>query len=201
MKVICIGDSLTEGDYGIKGKRCIANIQKENYPYFLAQNTGWDVKNCGKCGFQATSYLNYYKAGSVDVRGADVIVIMLGTNGGNDPIENTPNNEAYRELIKLLRADAPNAEIILCTPPQATVNKEYSNCGYMPNVLKAVPFVKLVAKEENLPVIDVFNCGYFTPETEAIMQANDGLHFVEEGYKTLAKVIEQGIREILSLNN
>ncbi len=197
MKIICIGDSLTQGDYGVKGKTGIANLHDKNYPFFLAENTGWSVLNCGRCGYRADNYLNYYKNKDFDVSDADVIVIMLGTNGGNDPDENTPCNQAYKELIKLLRADAPNATIILCTPPQATINKSYSNCGHMPRIQKAVSFAKKLAVEEALPLIDVHNCGRFTPETEDIMQANDGLHFTEIGYKTLALVIEQGIKEIM----
>ncbi len=197
MKIICLGDSLTEGDYGVKGHRGIANIHKENYPYFLSKNTGWETVNCGKCGYMATNYLEYYKNGSVNVKNADGIVIMLGTNGGHAPNFDTPCNNAYRELISLLRKDAPNAKIILCTPPHATENIEYSNCGYLPQVKDAVEFVNILSKEEKLPLIDVYNCGYFTSETESTMQPNDGLHFGEEGYKVLAQVIEKGIKEIL----
>lgn len=200
MKVICIGDSLTAGDYGVKGKSGIANVHKENYPYFLAENTGWEVENYGKCGSRADTYLNYYKENKPYVADADVIVIMLGTNGGNDPEKNTPCNEAFRELIRLLSEDAVNAKIILCTPPHATKNKEYSNFGYLPQIIKSGEFVKNLAAEKNLPLIDVYNCEYFTSETESIMQPNDGLHFCEEGYKTLAKVIEHGIRSIVRFN-
>lgn len=195
MKVICLGDSLTEGDYGIKGKRGIANIHSENYPYFLSKNTGWEVTNYGKSGFRTNDYLSFYESGNVDVYGADVIVIMLGTNGGHDPSDNTECNDAYIKLIQLLRVDAPEAKIILCTPPQATVNEEYSNCGYMPQIIKAVQFVRKVAQREGLPLIDVFNCEYFTAETEDVMQPNDGLHFGKEGYQKLAQVIEKGILE------
>ena len=39
MKIACIGDSLTEGDYGVSGKVGIANVHKENYPSFLAKMT------------------------------------------------------------------------------------------------------------------------------------------------------------------
>lgn len=199
MKVFCIGDSLTEGDYGVKGKSGIANIKRENYPFFLAENTGWTVINLGKCGFRADTYLSYYKQANIEIADADVIVVMLGTNGGNDSAENTPCNAAYRELIELLRKDAPGAVIILCTPPHATENKNFSNCGYLPQVQKAVSFVRALAAEENLPLIDVYDCGYFTPQTEEIMQPNDGLHFGEEGYKTLAYVIERGIKSVTEL--
>ena len=51
------------------------------------------------------------------------------------------------------------------------------------------------AKQNNLNLIDVFDCGLFTAENEHIMQTNDGLHFVEEGYKTLANFIEKELRK------
>ncbi len=34
MRICCLGDSLTEGDYGVFGKRGIANVHAENYPFF-----------------------------------------------------------------------------------------------------------------------------------------------------------------------
>ena len=46
--VVCLGDSLTEGDYGIFGRSGIANIQPKGYPWFLEKLTGWEVRNFGK---------------------------------------------------------------------------------------------------------------------------------------------------------
>ena len=37
----------------------------------------------------------------------------------------------------------------------------------------------------------------FTDENEDVMQANDGIHFVEIGYKTLAEYFEKEIRKII----
>lgn len=71
MVISCIGDSLTEGDYGVFGKRGIANVHKENYPYFLALLTGAEVHNFGKCGFTSTDYRKYYEKGNVDVKGSE----------------------------------------------------------------------------------------------------------------------------------
>lgn len=62
MKIICMGDSLTEGDYGLPGQSGIANIQPESYPYFLAKHTGWTVVNAGRCGYRATDYRNYLQS-------------------------------------------------------------------------------------------------------------------------------------------
>ena len=195
MKLICcLGDSLTEGDYGIFGKSGIANVQRENYPYFLSLLLpGVEVKNYGKCGYTATSYLRHYRQGLADVTGADVIVIMLGTNGGLDSGEETQGNEDFRELIRLCRTDAPNAVIYLCTPPHVTENPMYSNCGYAPQVAESVAFVRLLAEETGLPLIETALCPDFTAENESVMQPNDGLHFGKTGYETLAKFIAEAL--------
>ena len=195
--VVCIGDSLTEGDYGVKGKRGIANVQSKGYPYFLEQIMDCEARNFGKCGYTSKSYLAYYKEGNVRLCGADAIVVMLGTNGGLDPECDCQGNRDYRELVALLKNDAPNAKIVVCTPPHVTTNPEYSNCGYANQVEKAVAWVRGFAQEEGVAMIDLAERSEFTEETEAVMQPNDGLHFGEEGYKTLAAIIADELKKYI----
>lgn len=187
MRILCVGDSLTEGDYGIKGSRGIGNVHAENYPFFLSQMTGAETINAGKCGYTSTSYLKYYKNGNVNAEGADIIIVMLGSNGGLDPSADTQGNADYEELITLLKAASPAARLVVCTPPHVTENPAYSNCGYAERVDKAVRFVRAYAARTGTELIDVAAAPMFTAETESIMQPNDGLHFGEEGYRTLAK--------------
>lgn len=192
--IVCIGDSLTEGDYGIKGKRGIGNVQEKGYPYFLERILDCEARNFGKCGYTSVSYLKFYKEGKVRLCGADCIVVMLGTNGALDLDADTQGNKDYHELISLLRHDAPSAKIYLCTPPHVTSNPEYSNCGYAEQVEKAVKWVRAYAEREGIALIDTANAPAFTAETEHIMQPNDGLHFGEEGYKALAEFIAEHIK-------
>jgi lysophospholipase L1-like esterase len=192
MIISCIGDSLTEGDYGVPGKVGIANVHKENYPYFLNKNTGWEVRNFGKCGYRASHALDDYKKGLFDVRNSNFILIMLGTNGGFSMTENTPDNDAYKELIALCRSDAPKAKIILLTPPRVTERK-----GGYKNALVAGEFVRTLAKEEELPVIEIAQTPEFTAENESIYQTNDGVHFVEAGYRVIAQYVENSLKAML----
>ncbi len=194
MNIYCLGDSLTEGDYGVYGKSGIANVQAENYPYFLGKLTGAKVVNHGKCGYRSSTFLKYYDSGAVKLSDADMIIIMLGTNGGLNPVEDTPDNADYRSLIERCKKDAPGARIYLCTPPHATENPAMSNCGYMPQIRRAVAFVKQLAEEYELDLIDVASCEAFTAETEAVMQPNDGLHFSAAGYEALARFIYEAIK-------
>lgn len=193
MKIVCIGDSLTEGDYGVYGKSGIANVNPKSYPYFLQLLTDANVENYGKCGYNSSSYLKYYKSGAVDVHNADKIIVMLGTNGGLDPNSNTQGNNDYDELIKLLRNDAPNAVIYLCTPPHATADKSKSNYGYAANVDNAVQFVREYSRQHNLKIIDLAKCHLFKSENEIVLQPNDGLHFSEVGYGIMALYIKDNL--------
>ena len=71
-KIVCIGDSLTEGDYGIFGKKGIKNVNEKNYPYYLAKLLpDAEILNCGVCGITPSLYLSHYKKGKTDVSGAD----------------------------------------------------------------------------------------------------------------------------------
>lgn len=151
-------------------------------------------KNYGKCGFRSVEYLDYYMSGKADLEGSDIILIMLGTNGGHSIQEDTEANRAYRTLVRKIKEDVPQAAIYLLTPPHATDNPELSNCGYSEQVKTAVEFVRNLAVEENTGLIDIAGYAEFSLENEWKYQSNDGLHFVERGYQELASFIAQKLR-------
>lgn len=134
-RIVCIGDSLTEGDYGMKGIRGVPNVHSENYPYFLSLLTGAPVVNAGHCGWKSTDMLALYQSGGIDVKDAGKVIVMLGTNGGQSGSSESEQNDAYRELIRLIRRDAPGARVYLCTPPHVTEDERFINVGYAPQVL------------------------------------------------------------------
>lgn len=197
MRILCIGDSLTEGDYGFRDKRGVANVHAEKYPFFLSQLLGVETVNAGKCGYTSTKYLKYYQEGNVTAAGADIVIIMLGTNGGLDPENETQGNADYEALVDLVRRDAPEARIFVCTPPHVTENPAYINCGYADRVDKAVRWVRAYAARSGLDLIDVANAPMFTSETESVMQPNDGVHFGEVGYRTMADFFAEQLKPYL----
>lgn len=192
MIICCIGDSLTEGDYGVVGKNCVADVHEKNYPYFLQKLTGAEVRNFGKCGFAASLYLDYYKSGVVNVKDADIIIVMLGTNGGHSLTEETQGNKDYRELISLLQRDS-KAKIYLVTAPHISSDSTFTVLGFIPQANTSSEFVRRYAKEHNLPVIDINRNERISDKNEKEYQANDGLHFVEKGYEALAEEILKGL--------
>ena len=196
MIIVCIGDSLTEGDYGIKGVRGVANVQSDNYPYFLSLMSGAEVRNYGKCGIRASGFLKLYDEGKVDVKGADAIFVMLGTNGGQSASEDTYDNRCYEELIVKLMKDAPQAKLVLIVPPQGTVNPEYSNCGYMPQIIEAQKFTRMMAEKYSLALLDAGKDKHFSPENEYVMQPEDGLHLGFMGYARLADMVNGAVKPL-----
>ncbi len=197
MILACLGDSLTEGDYGLWGKRGIANVQEKGYPYFLARFLGCEVKNYGKCGFKASAFLRFYDEGAVNVKDADAVLIMLGTNGGMSASGDSPENRAYTELISRVRRDAPRARIFLLTPPHATEDPKWSNCGYAPQVEQAVLFTRAEAARQKLPLIDIYADPRLQPGFEDWFQQNDGLHMTELGYQKLAERVYYELKKAL----
>ena len=192
--ICCIGDSLTEGDYGIYGKSCIANVKEKNYPYFLNKLTNCKVLNYGYCGYKSSNIVPLLENGQIDVSTADIIIILLGTNGGQTPTGTSPDDLAYKQIVETCMKQAKKPKIFLCTPPHATTDPSKSNYGYYPNTKNAYEFIMMYSKECGLDVIDLFNDNHFNDDNEDIMQPNDGLHFSELGYKTLAEVIYEHIK-------
>lgn len=194
MKIACIGDSLTEGDYGVSGKVGIADIHKENYPYFLAKMTGDTVLNFGKCGARAGTYLSQYEKLNPDLSDVSLVLVMLGTNGGFDKDADTPDNRAFETLLARLHQDAPHARILLCTPPHVTENPALSGCGLSARVEKSVAYVRDFAAKNGYPLLETARIPDFCAENESLYQANDGVHFVEAGYRRLAAFFAEAIK-------
>lgn len=178
MVISCIGDSLTEGDYGIFGKSGIANVQKENYPYFLAELTGAKVHNFGKCGFTSTSYRKYYEEGTVNIKGSEQTAVLIRMSKRTE-------TETMIYLSKCAVETHRKPKFIFAHRRmlQKTARVE-----------KAVRFVRKYAFEYGFKTIKVAECTDFNDDTESIMQPNDGLHFGAAGYKKLAEFIASNLQ-------
>lgn len=192
LKVACIGDSLTEGDYGSQTAG-VANRQFLNYPYYLAKALGCQTVNYGLCGRTAQNYYTDHYP-HADISDCDVILVMLGTNGGLGGDLGTH----YDKLIKRIAEDKKeDAIILLITPPSATTNTSKVNYGYAGNVASACAYITEYAQQNNLPMIDAFTYSPIQPDMENVYQANDGLHMVREGYQAFGEFIADELKMIL----
>lgn len=183
--IACLGDSLTEGDNGTDTPGH-GFVNYRNYPYFLSKITGATTVNYGKCGYDVIMFTDEYKSRSVDVKDADIILIMLGSNVGMNKNEYT----SYKKLITAVQKDAgEDAVIILISPPHATEDKTKVNYGYIGNVKETHEKIFDLAEEFGVTVIDAFLNSPIQPENEDKYQPNDGLHMGPDGYNAFAEYI------------
>ena len=199
--IVCIGDSLTEGDYGSNPAGTM-NVHSENYPYFLAEITGANVKNAGRCGYSAELYYNNQLSKVELSEETDLVLIMLGANNGlTDTIDADTSATHYSSYAKTqtgyyariietcMERTNGRAQIILMTPPVTTQRNRTS-------LETTVSVIKKFGEKYGLPVIDNYYACGITYENIGGYMPIDELHCGYTGYKLLANYIASRTADI-----
>jgi lysophospholipase L1-like esterase/pimeloyl-ACP methyl ester carboxylesterase len=157
IKVACIGNSITYGS-GIDDR------PRDSYPSQLARMLGekWEVRNFGVGGrtlLKKGDYPFWNEEAYAQAKAflPDVVVIKLGTN------DTKPQNwkysgeflPDYRAMVEELKALSSHPKIYLCKPVPAYSNRWGINDSII--VHGVIPAVEKLAKEEKLPVIDLYS--------------------------------------------
>ena len=200
-KIACLGDSITAAT-NLEGQE---NYLEMSYPYQLGK-----VLNAGEMvilGIGGSSIGRYWDNAFVDrykeiPEDSDIIIVMGGTNDGFCASEKELGSLQEREkrtfagdldeLLKGLKKDYPDAEIVLVTP--------------LPNILhdmlrrdrkdllpqsSFVAIMKQLSEEYEIPVIDLYGSGILDSHDAAVIHSfiPDGVHGNEMGYHYLAEHI------------
>lgn len=139
LRILCIGDSLTEGDHGKIEDGAVMNVKHTNYPFYLSKIlNNLNITNAGKCGYKAKSWYNG-EFSKYTYTNYDVVIILMGINGGltdehiddggdveKYPLDNTAGYTAYYcKLIEELIKSNNKLQIILCSYPHVqSINLE-----------------------------------------------------------------------------
>lgn len=209
--ILCIGDSLTEGDYGSYPAGTI-NIHKENYPFYLSKRTGAEVDNKGKSGATTMSYWTDELSKIDTTKDYDAIYLFLGTNNylfsnglaqdlavvapGTDwrNYDTTTGAGAYCAIISWCIETFPSAKLFI-------INLPYNNI--QPTITQSANYsIQLIADKFEIPVLDLMDESPFRTDNgkiyrpvgydeEVVAQgySNGNLHFGKLGYYTLASCI------------
>ena len=210
MKIICIGDSITEG-FGLGDDPSVY------YPSLLQEFLGDEVivfnegvtcscvtmmeaEDGRTYGLPYVLQPEYDEALSL---AGDIYVIMLGTNDAVDGMHDTediqdPYNNMisfeplfetfYQYIIDGVRQASPNALIYLVTPVPVR------NCIWRKHqekyLLKIIPHIKALAEANHLPLIDLHEefLKLGTEELDSLYQ-EDGLHPNTSGAFLIASTI------------
>ena len=156
IKVACIGNSITYGSG-------IADRPRDSYPSQLARMLGekWEVRNFGVGGRTLLKkgdfpFWNEEAYAQAKAFLPDVVIIKLGTN------DTKPQNwkysgeflSDYRAMVKELKALSSHPKIYLCKPVPVYGSRWGINDSIV--IHGVIPAVEKLAKEENLPIIDLF---------------------------------------------
>lgn len=210
-KVLCIGDSLTLGDYGSEPEGT-PNVHPWSYPYYYQKMTGATVDNKGKNGYSALNYWNAITSLIDTSENYDYIYIFLGTNGGltsgSIPAGNdyhqysvTDNITAYCAIVSWCLEQFPAAHIFLIDLPFNSRTGDFT----IQNSVR----ISQVASKFSVNLIDIMTRSPFNRENgdiyrpigyDPVLRPQGNLHFGRLGYLTLAKCIVELTAEIVDNN-
>lgn len=127
-KILCVGDSMTEGTFNHldSGSTQWVSYEKYSYPTYLHKMTGVDVTNLGHGG--KTSVEWYAMEENSDLSGYDCAIIQLGINDvGTYTTWGSNSEDAFSAIITKLKTQNKNIKIFVANIIPAT---SYSSSDY-----------------------------------------------------------------------
>ena len=197
--IACLGDSITEATNLEK----LENYRQYAYPTKLGNILGAEAVH--NLGIGGSSIGRYWENAFVDrykeiPKDTDIIIVMGGTNDGFCVTTEELGNMQERkprtfigdldELMKGLKAEYPDALIVFATPlPNVLHDMLRKERDYLLPQKEIVESIKLLAQENNIPVIDLYNSNLLDSHDAAVIfnYMPDGVHGNEQGYQILAE--------------
>jgi alpha-L-fucosidase 2 len=189
VKVVCVGDSITEGS-GLEVQ------SKTAYPVALGKLLGDDysVLNFGRSAttMNRNGDFPYWIAkefSNVFAALPDIIVIKLGTNDTKPENWNADDfMNSYQSMIDTFNTIASRPRIFLCYPvPVYEIKWGINDSTVMAGV---IPVIDKLSAKNSLPVIDL----YHGMQTQA-GNFPDGIHPNEQGAANIAKLIAEELKK------
>lgn len=189
-KILCIGDSLTEGrcEYKVDGTNKEFTATDYSYPTFLKAFTGRDVTNAGDAGETTVSWYNIHQ--NDDLSGHDACIIALGRNDYvPDDRETTDEQriEALNAIITKVKTENPQITIFLSTLINYYVG---DGADGMNAVIRSV-----ADSVDGVHLVDISAYG------QMVMDVDNYSHCTAVGYATLAEYYYNYISYIISRNH
>lgn len=184
-KIVCIGDSYTEGaiEYKTTDGRQLQAIEKNySYPTQLSKIANVETVNLGHAGYTTSKWFSKYE--NVNLSGYDCAIIFLGINDWFNG--KALQQEAYINIINKLRNENKNIRIFC-----VTITKNYLTTAYTLN-----DKIKEVALNNNCYLLDL---GEHSDWTQGSKWLN-GSHPNAYGYYHNAEMINAYINYIIENN-
>lgn len=201
MKIACLGDSITEAANLTK----LEGYEQMTYPYHLSQLLG--AREVVNLGIGGSSIGRYWDNAFVDryreiPQDTDLIIVMGGTNDGFCASQKELGSLTERsertfagdlnELIKGLKEDYPEADIVLVSPlPNVLHDMLRRERAYLLSQAVFADMMQQLATEYGVHYIDLYHSNLLDTHDAAIIHnfMPDGVHGNEAGYRILAEHI------------
>ncbi len=199
--IACLGDSITEATNLEKEE----NYRQYSYPTRLGEILG--AKEVYNLGIGGSSIGRYWDQAFVDrykeiPEDTDIIIVMGGTNDGfcisREELGTMEERKRrtfagdLNELMLGLKERYPDALVVLVTPlPNVLHDMLRKERDYLLPQKELADMMKLLAKEHEIPVIDLYNSNILDSHDAAVIYnyMPDGVHGNALGYQVLAEHI------------
>jgi len=186
-KIVCIGDSLTEG-YQIAEDRC--------WPSLLNKEAAYEIINSGICGDTTAGMLARFHE-MVIAHKPNYVIIMGGTN---DIWFNIPDNQIIANILAMTRlARHHQVQSIIGIPtPYYVPDVEEGEHFFMDlkgmhqRLSEYTQTLRRFAVDDDQPLID------FSQQLSVSLFLEDGLHPNEAGHRAMANNAKESLASILS---
>lgn len=192
VRIACVGDSIT---HGLR----LENREQDSYPAVLGRllGDGVMVLNAGVSGTTLIKEGDYPYWTTAAFRDAtafepDMVIIMLGTNDTKfrNHLERGHFTDDFRALIDHFAVLPSQPRIWVCSPAPMYGPFRFLNDRTLRQEL--IPAITEVAREKNVPVIDVYSALDNAPE-----YFPDGVHPNADGAEKIARTVWKAIRDTL----
>lgn len=195
-KGLCIGDSLTYGQFDKNESGSTQGFRKEqmNYPSNLARMTGLELTNAGHAG---KTFQTWWDAHSTDdLSGYDFCIIALGVNDGYFNGGWTDGAlTALTNIVNKVRAENKDIPIFITTPPMYFLG--YNGCDF--NSVRTG--IRDASASLGLYLVDFGKyLTEFTRENYALVSETPYGHYNAYGYYATAKAYKAYISYIVKNN-
>ena len=190
IKIACVGNSITYG-HGISDR------EHDTYPAVLGRLLGdkYEVGNFGISGRTLMNkgdspYMNEQIYKDALQFEPDIVTIKLGTNDSKP--QNWKYNSTFKDdlktLVRSFQTLPSSPKVYLCLPIPATAPAWNISDSVIVNGV--IPYIKEVADEMNLEVLDLYTA--FTPYVHLLP---DSVHPNEDGAAVIAYLLSEFLRK------
>ena len=182
MRMLCFGDSNTYG-YDPRGYFGGQYPAESRWADILAEKTGWEIRNAGKCGREIPrQHCQWNRSGQLLTQSApDIFAVMLGTN---DLLQGAYAKEVSSHMEAFLQYIQPKCrQILLIAPPPMKPGAWITEQRLIAD--------SVLLAEEYQTLSEKLGISFADAGKWNVQLAFDGVHFTEAGHRAFAEGLYQ----------